>query len=62
MENDFERILNKNEQVIQTYKPNKLKIYWSPETEQHVLGRLAAKNPGKDAHLLAQYSQLTMEK
>ena len=43
-----------------TRAKNKLKIYWSPETEQAVLGRLEIKNSTKDAHLLALLSSLTM--
>ncbi len=43
-----------------TRAKNKLKIYWSPETEQSVLGRLEVKNSTKDAHLLARLSSLTM--
>lgn len=43
-----------------TRAKNKLKIYWSPETEQFVLGRLEVKNSAKDAHLLSQLSLLTM--
>jgi ATP-dependent exoDNAse (exonuclease V) alpha subunit len=35
-----------------TRAKNKLMIYWSPETEQSVLGRLEVKNSQKDAHLL----------
>ena len=43
-----------------TRAKNKLKLYWSPETEQSVLGRLEVKNSNKDAYLLAQLSALTM--
>ena len=43
-----------------TRSKNKLKIYWSPETEQSVLGRLEVKNSNKDAHLLAQLSSLSV--
>ena len=43
-----------------TRAKNKLKIYWSPETEQSVLVRLEVKNSNKDAYLLAQISSLTM--
>ena len=43
-----------------TRAKNKLKIYWSPETEQSVLGRLEVKSTTKDAHLLSQISSLTM--
>lgn len=39
---------------------NKLKIYWSPETEHAVLGRLDVKDFKKDAYLLSQLSSLTM--
>lgn len=44
-----------------TRAKNKLKIYWSPETEQFVLERLEVKSSQKDAHLLSQLSSLTME-
>lgn len=43
-----------------TRAKNKIKIYWSPETEQSVLGRLEIKRPSKDAYLLAHLSSLTM--
>lgn len=43
-----------------TRAKDKLKIYWSPETEQSVLGRLEVKSFTKDAHLLALLSSLTM--
>ena len=43
-----------------TRAKNKLKIYWSPETEQSVLERLEVKNSQKDAYLLSQLSSLTM--
>lgn len=43
-----------------TRAKNKLKIYWSPETEQSVLERLEIKNSNKDAYLLAQLSSLTI--
>ena len=43
-----------------TRAKNKLKIYWSPETEQSVLRRLEIKNSTKDAHLLSQLSSITM--
>ena len=43
-----------------TRAKNKLKIYWSPETEQAVLGRLEVKETSKDAYLLAQLSSLNM--
>ena len=45
-----------------TRAKNKLKIYWSPETEQSVLERLEVKNSAKDAHLLARLSSLAMTK
>lgn len=43
-----------------TRAKNKLKIYWSPETEQSVLGRLKVKNSSKDAYLLSRLSSLKM--
>ncbi len=43
-----------------TRAKNKLKIYWSPETEQSVLGRLEVKNSTKDAHLLSRLASLIM--
>ena len=43
-----------------TRAKNKLKIYWSPETEQFVLNRLTIKDSAKDAYLLAQLSSLKM--
>lgn len=43
-----------------TRAKNKLKIYWSPETEHAVLGRLEVRNSNKDAYLLAQLSSLSM--
>ena len=43
-----------------TRAKNKLKLYWSPETEQSVLERLEVKNSNKDAYLLAQLSALTI--
>ena len=43
-----------------TRAKSKLKIYWSPETEQSVLERLEVKNSNKDAYLLAQLSSLAM--
>lgn len=43
-----------------TRTKSQMKIYWSPETEQAILNRLEAKNPNKDAYLLAQLSSLTM--
>ena len=44
-----------------TRSKNKLKIYWSPETEQSVLERLEVKSFQKDAHLLSRLSSLEME-
>lgn len=44
-----------------TRAKNKLKIYWSPETEQSVLSRLEVKNSNRDAHLLALLSSLEMK-
>ena len=41
-----------------TRAKNKLKIYWSPETEQAVLKRFGIKNFTKDAQLLSQLSLL----
>lgn len=43
-----------------TRAKNKLKIYWSPETEKSVLERLEVKNSNKDAYLLAQLSSIAM--
>ncbi len=43
-----------------TRAKNKLKIYWSPETEQSVLGRLEVRDSNKDAYLLSQLSSLAM--
>ena len=43
-----------------TRAKNKLKIYWSPETEQSVLGRLEVRDSNKDAYFLAQLSSLAM--
>lgn len=43
-----------------TRAKNKLKIYWSPESEQSVLERLEVKNYTKDAYLLSRLSSLTM--
>lgn len=44
-----------------TRAKNKLKIYWSPETEQSVLSRLEIKNLNRDAYLLEQLSSLEMK-
>lgn len=43
-----------------TRAKNKLKIYWSPETEQSVLTRLEVKKNIKDAKLLSSLSSLSM--
>ena len=43
-----------------TRAKNRLKIYWSPETEQSVLERLEVKNSKKDANLLSRLSSLMM--
>ena len=45
-----------------TRAKNKLKIYWSPETEQSVLGRFKSKYSAKDAHLLSKISSINMVK
>ena len=37
-----------------TRAKNKLKIYWTPEVEQKVLGNLKPKNIGKDVSLLKE--------
>lgn len=44
-----------------TRAKNKLKIYWSPETEQFVLSHLKLKKFDKDACLLARLSSLEMK-
>ena len=43
-----------------TRAKEKLKIYWSPETEKAVLDRLEVKDSSKDAYLLAQISSLLL--
>lgn len=43
-----------------TRAKSKLKIYWSPETEQSVLEQLEVKNSDKDVSLLAMLSSLRM--
>lgn len=43
-----------------TRAKEKLKIYWSPETENAILERLKVKDSNSDAYLLAQLSSLTM--
>ena len=57
-----ERITHNVFYTAVTRAKDKLKIYWSPETEQSVLGRLEVKSSTKDAHLLALLSSLTMMK
>ena len=42
-----------------TRAKNKLKIYWSPETEKAILQHLEVKNSNKDAYLLAQLSSIS---
>ncbi|MHB8063892.1 MAG: ATP-dependent DNA helicase [Ruminiclostridium sp.] len=43
-----------------TRAKEKLKIYWSPETENAILKRLKVKNSNSDTYLLAQLSSLTI--
>ena len=43
-----------------TRAKNKLKIYWSPETEQSVLSHLEVRNTKKDAILLSMLSSLSL--
>lgn len=43
-----------------TRAKEKLKIYWSPETEQAILDRLEIKDNRKDTYLLSQLSSLEM--
>ena len=65
---DFIVITNETEERIThnifytaiTRAKEKLKIYWSPETENAILERLKVKNSNSDAYLLAQLSSLTM--
>lgn len=45
-----------------TRAKNKLKIYWSPETEQSILRRFTIRNSAQDAALLAQLFSLTINK
>lgn len=45
-----------------TRAKNKLKIYWSPETEKYVLEHLKIKNFDKDACLLSNLSSISMLK
>lgn len=44
-----------------TRAKERLRIYWSPETEKAILNRLQVKNFNKDANLLAKLSSLSME-
>ncbi|XBG82477.1 helicase C-terminal domain-containing protein [Enterococcus cecorum] len=57
-----ERITHNIFYTALTRAKNKLKIYWSPETEKAVLERLEVKNSNKDAYLLARLSSITMIK
>lgn len=41
-----------------TRAKEKLRIYWSPETENNVLGKLKSRNSGRDASLLKQLYSL----
>ena len=41
-----------------TRAKEKLKIYWSPETENHILSNLTLRSSNRDAHLLAQIYSL----
>ncbi|MCD7822461.1 MAG: ATP-dependent RecD-like DNA helicase [Oscillospiraceae bacterium] len=43
-----------------TRAKRKLKIYWSPETEQYVLSHLEARKVDKDAYLLSNLKNLEM--
>lgn len=43
-----------------TRAKKKLKIYWSPETEKSVIARFKKKDINKDAHLLSQIKNLTL--
>ena len=45
-----------------TRTKNKLKIYWSPETEKSILEHFEIKNLNKDANLLAEICLITMNK
>lgn len=55
-----ERITHNIFYTAVTRAKDKLKIYWSPKTEQSILGRLEVKNSNKDAYLLSQLSSLSM--
>ncbi len=59
--NEFEeRITHNIFYTAITRTKNKLKIYWSPETERSIIANFKIKNPYKDAYLLAQLSRLNM--
>ncbi len=45
-----------------TRAKNKLKIFWSPETEQAVLKRLCIKDSNRDAYLLSNLTGLKMDR
>lgn len=45
-----------------TRAKNKLKIYWSPETEKTVIERFKLKSWNRDANILSNYSGLSMVK
>ena len=45
-----------------TRAKNKLKIYWSPETEKTVIERFEQKSWNRDANILSNYSGLSMVK
>lgn len=55
-----ERITHNIFYTAVTRAKNKLKIYWSPETEKSVLERIKVKNLNKDSYLLAQLSSIPM--
>jgi len=44
-----------------TRAKNKLKVYWTPETEKYVLEQLELRDSKKDAYLLSQLSSLSMQ-
>ena len=45
-----------------TRAKEKLKIYWSPETEKKILSNLKKRNSSRDSHLLSQIYKLDLEK
>lgn len=45
-----------------TRTKNKLKIYWSPETEQFIFSKFKIKDSSKDANFLSQLSSINMVK